>query len=100
MEIMKKQYTKEQIKELTKDKMWISGIVRMNVSDLIDHDFEDFLDICSEELTDTYLLMEIDYKVVGFDEEKQELYMKIEGNPEEIIRLHYGDKDGDEDENG
>jgi hypothetical protein len=40
--------------------------------------------------------MEIDYDVVGFNEEKQELFMKIEGNPEEILRLHYGD--GDEEE--
>jgi hypothetical protein len=93
MEIMEKPYTKEQIKELTKDNLWISGIVRMDVSDLIDLDFEGFLDLCSEKLTDADLLMEVDYKIVGFNEEKQELFMKIEGNPEEILRLYYGDEE-------
>lgn len=98
MDILTKPYTQEQIKDLSKDKLWISGIVKMDVSDLIDHDFEQFLDLCSDKLTDTELLMEIDYKVVGFDKDTQELFMKIEGNPEEVLRMYFGDEDDTEEE--
>jgi hypothetical protein len=61
----------------------ISGVVPIDLSDIIDLDFEEFLDEVSALLTGTDLLSDIEYHIVGHEEDT--LWLKVEGNACHIV---------------
>jgi len=54
---------------------WIEGVVAVDLSDVIANDLEGFLDILSEQLTDTPLLQDISWEVVGQYGDELHLYV-------------------------
>ena len=76
--VMERPYETEEIRALIDENCTISGIVRVELSDLIDNDFEGFLDVLSEKLIDDLSLMETDYKIVGFEGDTI-LHLKVTG---------------------
>ena len=79
---------------LANDGDCIKGVVAIELSDLIDNDLEGVLDLMSEKLTDTVLLTNIEYAVVGFDGETT-LHMEVSG---EVSQMDLEDDEPDEDE--
>lgn len=63
-----KPMTIEEMKRNMNEDCFIKGNIAINLSDAIDNDFEGFLDVLSESLTGSPLLMDISYKVVGFED--------------------------------
>jgi hypothetical protein len=62
---------------------YIRGIVAMDLSDLIDNDFEGILHLMSEKLTGTGLLTDIHFKIVGFEDDTK-LHIEISGDLSQI----------------
>jgi hypothetical protein len=60
----------------------ISGVVKIELSRFIDCNLEGVLDMLSEALTGTQLLMNVNYKVVGHDGDT--LLIEVSGDPEQI----------------
>ena len=72
-------------KHMDKDN-YISGVIKIHISDMIDNDFEDFLDFISTELVGNELLMNIDYKVLGLcEDEENTLYLLVSGDVSNVL---------------
>ncbi len=64
----------------------VTGYVSLQISDLIDNDFEEFLDLLSISLVDSDLLMDVTYDVVALDEtDKNTLIFKVTGDVSNIL---------------
>lgn len=74
--------TKEAVCRYKDDNNYIRGIVKVELSDMIENDLEGFLDLISEKLTGSPLLMDIGYEPVSVSEE--ELYLLVSGDVSEI----------------
>ena len=70
---------------------YVEGYVQVHVSTLIDNDLEGFLDIISEELIGSDLLMDINYEVVGV-EEGNELIIKVTGDVSGVLETEEEDE--------
>lgn len=83
--VMQKPYTMEQMKEAFRGENdgYITGVVAVDLSDIIDTDLEGFLDLISYKMTDTDLLMDITYNVVGNEEDM--LFIKVRGDVSNIV---------------
>ena len=78
--------SEENIRKYADDNNYIKGIVEVHISDLIDHDLEDFLDIISTRLVGDELLSDINYDVVGLHpDDKNIMYMLVSGDVSLIL---------------
>lgn len=59
---------------------WVKGVVPVNLSEIINHEEDEFLDILSERLVGDCMLREFDYRVVGFDKSGTELHIEVCGD--------------------
>ena len=75
--------TKEAVCRYKDDNNYIRGIVKVELSDMIENDLEGFLDLISEKLTGSPLLMDIGYEPVSVFEE--ELYLLVSGDVSGIL---------------
>lgn len=74
--------TKEAVCRYKDDNNYIRGIVKVELSDMIENDLDGFLDLISEKLTGSPLLMDIGYEPVSVSEEG--LYLLVSGDVSEI----------------
>lgn len=58
--------------------------VKVALSELLDNDFEGFLDLISELATGTQLLMDISYEIIGVDAEEQAVIFSVIGDTSAI----------------
>jgi len=58
----------------------LTGIVAVTVGEIIDWEFEEFLDVISDRLCDSSLLMDVDYALIGFDAAEQQLHFRVTGD--------------------
>ena len=78
--------SEENIRKYADDDNYIRGIVEVHISDLIDHDLEDFLDIISTRLVGDELLSDINYDVVGLHpDDNNIMYMLVSGDVSLIL---------------
>lgn len=75
--------TKEAVCRYKDDNNYIRGIVKVELSDLIENDLDGFLDLISEKLTRSPLLMDIGYEPVSVFEE--ESYLLVSGDVSGIL---------------
>lgn len=64
---------------------YIEGIVKVEVHELVNHSYEDVLDLLSTRLVDSVLLMNIEYEVVGHSGDNV-LLVKVTGDASEVVR--------------
>lgn len=87
--------TKEAVCRYKDDNNYIRGIVKVALSDMIENDLEGFLDLISEKLTGSPLLMDIGYEPVSVFEE--ELYLLVSGDVSGILdEEQNNEEDGNE----
>ena len=96
--VMQKPYTMEQMKEALRgeNEGYIEGVVAVDLSDVIDNDLEGFLDLISYKMTGTELLMDINYNVVGHEEDM--LFIKVRGDVSNIVDCEDDDSYDDEED--
>ena len=64
----------------------VEGYISVHISDLINRNYEEFLDFISEELVGSVLLMGTEYEVVGIDETvPNTLILKVSGDASMVI---------------
>ncbi len=63
---------------------YVEGYITVHISDLIDNNLDSFLDIISEKLVGSVLLMDVTYDVVGFEEDNM-IVLKVRGDVSNII---------------
>lgn len=66
---------------------YVEGYIQIHISDMIDNDYEDFLDFISEKLVGSNLLMDVNYEVVAQAKKMfpNELILKVTGDVSTII---------------
>lgn len=85
LDVLEEPLTIEQMKEQMKNNNLVTGIVNIHISDIIDNDFEGFLDILSEKLVGSPCLMSIDYKAVAAN--NNEIYLQVFGDASSVINF-------------
>lgn len=76
--------TKEAVCRYKDDNNYIRGIVKVELSDMINNNLEAFLDCLSEKLTGSPLLMEISYEPVSICDDG-EIYLLVSGDVTEVL---------------
>lgn len=81
LKILDKPLSKRQIKAQAKldPHGYVSGVVRVRLSDVIDRDLESFLDLLGDKLVGSALLMDIRYEIVGG--KGDEVFLRVTGDP-------------------
>ena len=64
-QLLEQPFTRTQIKAIQNTAGSISGIITVDLSDIIDNDFEGLMDIFEQKLVSEGILSDISYKVVG-----------------------------------
>lgn len=64
---------------------YVKGMVRLCPDDLIGLDLEGFLDLISQKLTGTEILMDIHHEWAGWDPERKELLCEVSGDPAGVV---------------
>lgn len=78
----------EVISANTDENGYIEGIIKLNLSDIIHSDFEQFLDTISEALVGNDLLMDTSYEIIGLcPEEKNTFYILIRGDATSVLEF-------------
>lgn len=86
-DILEGPLTEEQMKEMiTEDNPYLSGNIIVDQNEMIDNDLEGFLDLISERLTGSPLLMDIDYKPIDVLEDGRIIF-RARGDVSSILDL-------------
>lgn len=84
MNVLTQALTHKEIKRRMDEDKYIKGVVAVELSEIIDNDFEGFLDILSERLLHSANLMDINYSVVGHADDST-LHILVSGDVSEAI---------------
>lgn len=85
---LEKPYTEEEIRKLRDEDGYIEGCVAVPLSDIINSNFEEFLDLVALKLVDSDLLMDINYTAVGIsntDAGDANIIIKVSGDTSELF---------------
>lgn len=83
MKLLKKPLSTDEIRKHMDQDGYVSGIVEIELNDILDKNLDEFFDLLAIRLTDNELLMNISYDIVGHLENT--LYIKVTGDASEII---------------
>lgn len=81
IEVMEDPYTEDQLKVIYTEnpEAVLTGVIAVDLSDLMDNTFSDILDILSEGLIGSQMLMEVNYSPVAVNKEDNIIYMQVSG---------------------
>lgn len=88
MKILTKPYT---IKEMKANKVdifetqYIEGYIEVSLDEIIKRDYEEFLDLISEKLTGSILLREVVYKIIGLNDQNNNIILFVSGDATIIL---------------
>ena len=77
--------TKDDIQGFMAAQGFVDGTVAVTVQELIDNDYEGFLDILENRLVGLQILSDIQEEMVGADVTAGEVYFKVSGYVEDLI---------------
>lgn len=84
MKVLEKPLTLPEIKKKTKNgKEYITGVVSVDIGVMTANDYESFLDELAMNLTNSDLLMDISYEVVGG--KGSSVYLKVSGDVSQVL---------------
>ena len=76
----------EVISANTDENGYIEGVIKLNLSDIINSDYEQFLDTLSEALVESDLLMDLSYEIISLcPEEKNTLFILVRGDATSVL---------------
>lgn len=84
MEVLYKALTIKQIKKRMDEDNYIEGIVAVDLSEIIDNDYDGFIDLISEKLVGDVFLMDVEYSAVGCDG-NDTIFIKVSGDASNIL---------------
>lgn len=85
--VMTRPYTARELEAKMDEKCFVTGYVAVPLNDMINAEFEEFLDLLSVKLTGGELLMEISYQAVSIlnTDADNNVVIKVHGNVSEIL---------------
>lgn len=85
--VMTRPYTARELEAKMDEKCFVTGYVAVPLNDMINAEFEEFLDLLSVKLTGGELLMEISYQAVSIlnTDDDNNVVIKVHGNVSEIL---------------
>lgn len=85
--VMTRPYTARELEAKMDEKCFVTGYVAVLLNDMINAEFEEFLDLLSVKLTGGELLMEISYQAVSIlnTDADNNVVIKVHGNVSEIL---------------
>lgn len=85
--VMTRPYTARELEAKMDEKCFVTGYVAVPLNDMINVEFEEFLDLLSVKLTGGELLMEISYQAVSIlnTDADNNVVIKVHGNVSEIL---------------
>ena len=83
--VLTRPYREEDIRANLDKEGHISGNVPVSLADVISRDLEGFIDLVSEKLVGSDLLMDVSYEVVGVNQESG-IVIKVSGDPSAHLR--------------
>lgn len=93
-EVLQNPLTQDQIRERMDEYNFVEGVIEVQPQEMIDNNIEDFLDLISERLlVDSYMFMDIGYRVVGCVENDCVL-MLVSGDVSEVLENKDEDEEG------
>lgn len=87
---MEKPYTIQEMKLKQNENGYVTGYVAVPLSDIIDNNLDQFLNIIAEKLVANECLMDIDYKAVGITNVNcgdASIIIKVTGDISEILSM-------------
>ena len=85
MKIWTEPMTIEEIKTQVDDSGFITGVIKLDLSNLIDNVLEAILDDIAERLVGSPLLMEVSYRIVGHEGDTT-LLLEVSGDASAVLR--------------
>lgn len=82
---LKKPLTARQIRLNLDKEGYITGVVEIDLPEVIRRDFDEFLDLISEKLVGSSLLEDISYRIVGHTAEA--IHLEVTGDPRDAIEF-------------
>lgn len=73
-------FTNEEILVVVEDDCILEGKVKVDLSDIIDGDLDDFLDLLDEKLTDALMLQEINYEMIKCIPDESAIIFNVSGD--------------------
>lgn len=90
MKVLEKPYTIQEMKEKKNEDGYVTGCVAVALSDIIDNDLEQFLDLIAEKLVANDCLMDINYKAIGIidvDSGNANIIIEVTGDVSNILDM-------------
>jgi hypothetical protein len=84
MDILRKPFTFQEIKQRMDEENKVEGVVSVDISSIIDSDFIQFLDLLSLKLVGGISLKSIEYKLVG-NEGNRHVLISVSGDATDIV---------------
>jgi hypothetical protein len=84
MEVLQKPLSIKEIKERLVDKIYVEGVVPVKLDDIVENNYEGFLDILAEALIGSHQLYDIQYSVVGHQDENI-ILIKVSGDVSQFL---------------
>lgn len=85
MQSLDKPYTIEEILTLRSSNNYLTGVIQVDLGDIIDCNLEEFLDLISNKLINSTLLMDINYRVIDVKADNS-LLIEVSGDVSEILK--------------
>lgn len=84
--VMEHPFTEQQMrKAVDRDEPYMEGIVVVCLDDLMENGYEENTSLLSEKLTRSDLLMDVTWKIAGYGDDGQTLYLSVRGDVTECI---------------
>lgn len=82
MDVLIRQLTKDEIKQLTDEKGRLEVVVGASLDDIIIcYGIDEFNDLIEGKISDEFIMADIEYKIVGADPENDEVLIKVNCEP-------------------
>ena len=94
--ILREPYTDQELRNLCNEDNYVTGYVSIPLSDIIDCDFEQFLDRLATRLVNSECLMDISYDAVGIEGVGSGdtcIIMKVRGDVSDILDMDQEDEE-------
>lgn len=93
VEVLREAMDREQLEKVMDVNKYVTVVVPVLLSDIIDSDLEGFLDLLSELVTASWLLIDITYRVIGVENDST-ILLEVTGDVSECYE--WGDEEEEE----
>lgn len=88
--VLNKPLTLDEIRQMKDENNYVTGHISIDLSDAINNEFEEFLDMIAEKFVDNTTLWDINYKAIGVTPDG-EIILHVSGDVSMILEMNIED---------